>query len=354
MTVSYEVLRREEERSLVLSAATPSARIDSMSALIGIQPSRIDRVGATVLGTLYALADKSAFSMNMRDIVLVEEGSDLTLALADSGLPVMIRSCGAAKAASQQSVLNAVRIALIQVQMEHGTAGLSKVICATTSNDIKNIGLSLADSLNAEFTLHTTASLPSPPHGLALRTIKSAAALNLFPESWKIEISERKFRKYLKIGLAAAAAAWLLLTSWLYAWPAILDQNIKRLNAQVEKRAAQEEEVNDLRNRIKIIDTYSDRTYSPIEALLAVATSQPEGVDMTSFRYTGDKNHVLVEGKSAITTLVYNFMEELNQSGFFTDVRLVSGPTLNRALNVFVFELSLNFKPAESEEGARR
>ncbi|NLB69449.1 MAG: PilN domain-containing protein, partial [Lentisphaerae bacterium] len=205
-----------------------------------------------------------------------------------------------------------------------------------------------------EFTLHTTASLPSPPHGLALRTIKSAAALNLFPESWKIEISERKFRKYLKIGLAAAAAAWLLLTSWLYAWPAILDQNIKRLNAQVEKRAAQEEEVNDLRNRIKIIDTYSDRTYSPIEALLAVATSQPEGVDMTSFRYTGDKNHVLVEGKSAITTLVYNFMEELNQSGFFTDVRLVSGPTLNRALNVFVFELSLNFKPAESEEGARR
>lgn len=351
MTASFEILSQTEESALVLSASAPTSSIDNLSAIVGIPSSNIDRVDATILATLRNLNDKNAFTP-ARDVAIIEEGLGIVLVIADAGIPVMIRSSGIVETVSAPSLTNAARVALIQAQLEHGQMELSQLVCVASSQNLQNACLSIASALGIKYSQIAPTSLPATPHGAAMRTIEGQGRLNLFPEAWRTEIDARKFRKRMRIVTAAAAALLLLLAGWMYVWPALMDQRIKSLNAQVERRAAQESEVNDLRNRIKIIENYSDRTFSPLEILLEATLKLPEGVDITSFRYSGDKNHVSIEGKSTITTLVYDFMEGLNQSELFGEVKLVSGPTLNRALNIFVFELSINFKADEDEEGA--
>ncbi len=352
MTASFEVLSQTGDSSLVLSACSPTSSIDNLSAVVGIPPSRIDRIEATILATLRNLNDKNVFSPTARDVALIDEGPNIVLVIADAGMPVMIRSSGMVKTANAATLTNAARVALIQAQLEHGQMELSQLVCAASSRNLQNAGLSMASALGIKYSPVAPASLPPTPHGAAVRTIEGTAPLNLFPEVWKTELDERKFGKRMRVGIAAAAALLLLLAGWLYVWPAVMDQRIKALNTQVERRAAQESEVNDLRNRIKIIENYSDRTFSAMEVLLAATLNLPEGVEMTSFRYNGDKNHVSIEGKSKITTLVYDFMEGLNTSELFGEVKLVSGPTLNKALNIFVFELGIDFKTDDAEEGA--
>jgi hypothetical protein len=43
-------------------------------------------------------------------------------------------------------------------------------------------------------------------------------------------------------------------------------------------------------------------------------------------------------------------MDRLKTSKIFREIKLASGPTLNRALGLYVFELSIDFKTREQME----
>lgn len=174
--------------------------------------------------------------------------------------------------------------------------------------------------------------------------------MNLFPDSWRTKLAEGKFRTTYRYSILAGAALWLLAVGWFYGWPSLLDQRTKSLTAEVKRHESDETKVVDLRNRIGIIDRYSDRTFSPMEALLEVAIALPQGIELSSFRFNGAKNQTLVEGRSTVSTLVYDFMDRLKTSKIFREIKLVSGPTLNRALGLNVFELSIEFKTQEQME----
>ncbi len=174
--------------------------------------------------------------------------------------------------------------------------------------------------------------------------------MDLFPESWRTRLTEGKFRKTYRYSILAGAALWVLTAGLLYGWPMVLDQRVKSLTAVVKRLEPDESKVVDLRNRISIIDRYSDRTFSPMEALLEVAINQPQGIELSSFRFNGAKNQTLVEGRSRASTLVYDFMDRLKTSKIFREVKLSSGPTFNRALGLNVFELSIEFKTREQME----
>lgn len=174
--------------------------------------------------------------------------------------------------------------------------------------------------------------------------------MNLFPGVWRSKLAEGKFRRTYRYSILAGMALWLLTAGWFYGWPILLEQRINSLNAEVKRLEPQESKVVDLRNRISIIDRYSDRTFSPLEALLEVTINLPEGIELSSFRYNGTKNQTIVEGRCRVSTLVYDFMDRLKTSKIFREVKLSSGPTLNKALGLNVFELSIEFKTREEME----
>ena len=89
-----------------------------------------------------------------------------------------------------------------------------------------------------------------------------------------------------------------------------------------------------------------------MEALLEVSNALPQGIELAAYRYNGVKRQIAVEGRAGMSTLVYDFMDNLKRSAIFGANKLVSGPTFNKNLGVNVFELSIDFKSPEELESA--
>lgn len=350
MVGSFEILSSSEDASLVLCASAPIASVERLKKETGANLTQFERVDATALGLLRNLVDAKAVSGIRREAVLAEEGDRITLIVTDSAQPVLIRSAGLIRSINPQALVNTTRIAMIQTQIEHGASDLTHVICVSDSPNVQSAVAAVATALGCPVKHLATHSLPPVAYGTALRSLDESG-LNLFPESWREMLSERQFRKHFRTGMMIAAASWLLILIWFYGWPAIITQRIKSLNAEVARLAPAETAVNDIRNRIHIIDRYSDRTYSPMEALLEVAVNLPEGIELSSFRYNSVKHQISVEGRAKVSTIVYDFMNRLKTSKILGENKLVSGPTLNRNLGLTVFELSIEFKrPGQTEE----
>ncbi len=349
MVCTHDVLRSDDTSALVLSACAPTAAVESMAAAAGLVPERVERVDVRVLGLLDVLATTGTLRDEGRKVLLAEEGDTATLAILDAGLPVLIRSLGVLTPSVRNSLLNTIRISLIQTEIEHGSARLTGLIIVSDSPPCIQAATLAAESLDCPSAIVTPGSVPAAAFGNARRSLEGCA-FNLFPDVWKTRLEHNRFKRYFRTGLLTGAALWLILIGWLYGWPALLDQRIRSLGGEVDRLAPAEAKVNDIRNRIRIIETYSDRTFSPMEALLEVAVNQPEGIDLASFRYNGPRRQTLVEGRSRMPTLVYDFMDRLKTSPLFGEVKLASGPTLNRSLGLNVFELSIDFQaPGERE-----
>lgn len=353
MVASFEILEQVQDSSLVLCAAAPLPAVETARLASGADPARIERVDAVALGLLRSLADsrEGAPSLSARDIVLVDEGGAVTLAIVDSGRPVLIRSAGDAQTASKSDLIRTVRIALIQTGGEHGPMPLGRLVVVTGEDALRTAATAAATAVNCPVVAPSRQSFPSPARGIAQRTMEGRS-LNLFPADWSNRLSERKFRKSFRTGIAAAAAVWALLAGYLFGWPVLLDQRIKALDAEVSRLAPDEAKVDDIRTRIKIIERYSDRTFSPMEALLEVSNALPQGIELAAYRYNGVKRQIAVEGRAGMSTLVYDFMDNLKRSAIFGANKLVSGPTFNKNLGVNVFELSIDFKSPEELESA--
>lgn len=349
MVCSHEVLASDEASSLVLAACAPTVTVEQAAALVGLKPERIERVDVRILGILPLLAHAGAISNKRREIILAEEGTSVTLVITESGLPLLIRSLGPITTVFGSALLQTIKISLIQTEIDHGPSEVTQLIALSDTNDSSQAASAVAEQLGCPFKAVSPRALPPVSFGNALRSL-SGNNMNLFPDAWKTMLRENQFRRTFRTGLLAGAALWLLLVGWLYAWPAFVDQRIKSLNTEVARLAPAESKVNDVRNRIKIIETYSDRTFSPMEALLEVAINQPQGIDLSAYRYNGTKKQALIEGRSRVPTLVYDFMDQLKTSQLFGEVKLTSGPTFNRSLGVNVFELNIDFKTPTVEE----
>ena len=183
----------------------------------------------------------------------------------------------------------------------------------------------------------------------AARRSVDGAACNLFPESWGGMLSDRKFKRRFAAGAAGALAAWLALVGVLFGWPAALSVREASLQKEVDRLSPEEAVVDQFRSRIRIIDRYSDRTWSPLEVLREVAVALPQGVTLTMFRQEAAKREALVEAAARSSAPAYEFSNRLKSSPLFSRNDIVAGPTENRNTGRTSFQLRLLF--AEPGEG---
>ena len=143
---------------------------------------------------------------------------------------------------------------------------------------------------------------------------------------------------------------WLCLVTYLYGYPYLINHKIDKANKISEQLLPESSKVQDFRNRINIIDSYSDRSRSPLELLREVCIYMPEGIDLTQFRYRGTEKILQVEGRAQSSSIIYDFMNNLRNSKLLGENRLTSGPTHNKNLGKDVFELAIAITSGNDEE----
>ena len=342
MVFSHEILRREGERTLVLAAAAPVAAVEALREKAGVPPSRVDRVDVALLGLLPLLRGRPEASSEGRVPVLVEEGGSLLLALLEGGLPVLVRSAGPARSADGARLANAVRLAALQAEMSRGPSPLGALLLVSADAGLWAAGRRAAEALGVPFRTLDPATLPPPAFGAALRTVEGEG-LNLFPAAWRSALDDRRYRRRFALGIAAGAVLWLVLFGYLYGLPWLLERRLRALEKESDRLAPAEAEVDQIGGRLLLIETYSDRTYSPLETLREVCLAMPEGVTLSAFTYNAEQGNAILEVATPTQQRVFDLFERLKPSPLFARTEFVTPPARNRTLNRFTSTIRLTF-----------
>lgn len=342
MTVSHETLGNDELNTRVLACAVPTAVVAAAVERLGVATDRVRRVDVAPLAAVRLLHEKKIDLAEHREAVLLDEDGDVALVLLDGGVPILARSLGAIGAAPAE-ILRALRLSLVQAEVEQGPNALERVtfVSARTAAEVLRAAASAAFGCPARVL--APADLGTCSRGAALRS-HEPGTLDLTPGSWRSSVSDRKFRRRLLQVVGGGLLVWALLAGALYGGPAFLDRRAARIGEAIRVLEPSARSVRDVQNRVRMIQAYMDRELSSLEVLREVSALLPEGIDLGSFRYRRDERRVSMQGTAQSTPLVYEFKQRIDASPLFAESALVSGPTIRPRTSVAEFELLVLFK----------
>jgi len=115
---------------------------------------------------------------------------------------------------------------------------------------------------------------------------------------------------------------------------------VNSVRAASKAHAKAYKQVSDTRDRVNLILSYMDRTYSPLEMLRIASGGLPQGITLTGFNYKRDDGFK-VTGEADTPTLVYDFKNAITEDSLFESVAL-TGPSVTK--NKHKFDVDAKFK----------
>lgn len=300
----------ESDKDLVgIVAALPDAASAEIAEALSIAKVHVTRTDAAVLGWMRSLwpqiCEKAAVS---RRLVLFNLGTGWDLVVLDDGAPVYLRGIGGVSSAAELG--REVTLSLLQCESSMASEIGDVVVCSRgpVADDV----LGRLAAFGPVRTVYVEDEYAGAD-GVARRIIEGSA-LDVTPATWSEDLAESRFRRKMLVALSIAGGLWLALMGVLFGVDAVYDfmaDHQKDLrNAPRHKREFKE--VSDMKDRVALIERYSDRAHSAIEILKAVSDSLPLAEDMTfrSFRYVRGES-VRVQGSAGQREDLRSFTESL-------------------------------------------
>jgi hypothetical protein len=353
MVVSHEVLAKRENGFVVLMAAALEEAISAGYRELescGVRPGVVD---ACVLGRWQTLLDAGAVAPQGRQVVVVLEGTQPEIVVAQDGMPILFRQLGDASsldaAALADEVLQETTYALTAIEMEHGGAELAGVRVVAGGQVPEAVAQAFARDYPGVAVAGIPGDLPSVATGLARRLAarrEGEAGVDLVPAVFRQMGSARAFRRRLLRVALGIVLVWLAAVAGVCGYVVFERTQLARISAKRETWRQPALDVRAMRKRVAVIKRYMDHTYSVLECMRAVVSNQPQGVDLTSFTYKKGEA-VRVSGEGANVDVVYAFKTALDGSEIFRrGESTLNGPHFDSRRNRYTFELKLTLPSA--------
>ncbi len=328
LTVGVEIVAETDDSIIAVAAALPEASSPDVVEALESAKIRVTRVDVTALGALREywpriLSSDPGSSTISRRIVLLDTSDGWDLVVLDNGAPTILRGLGVVDTAAELG--REVMLSLLQ-----GCAG----------SDAGEVVVFTPDELPQEFAERLAVFAPvrvekventfAAVEGCARRAAEGAT-LDATPEAWAVTRNEARFKKRLAVAAGAAVAVWLVVMGVLFGVPFAYDMMRDSERAKTTRHAKAYKAVKDMRDKVKLVQRYSDHARGALEMFKAVSDRMPDGITLTSFQYKRGVN-VHVTGEADQPTDVYQFKERFDQISIdddpvFVDVRMpgVSG-----------------------------
>lgn len=361
--VGTETVAETDREFVSMFAALPESGAVDIGDALDEAKVRVLRTDVAVLGWLRTLwprifsdADLAEPSGEIRSaasrkVVLMDcDGGGWDVAVLDNRAPSLLRSLGAT--ADSAEVSREVALSLLRAGASAEASGI--VVFSRSDVDAE-----LVERLGAFAPVRTERIAANQPaegdgqqddvceaayggvEGVAMRTAEEGG-VDVTPADWTELRTEARFRKKLVALLSVAAAGWALLMGALFGVPVVYGQMAERQKTLSKRHAAAFREVKDMRDKVKLVQQYSDHARGSLELLKALSDRLPYGVTLTSFNYRrGDK--LSVSGEAQQPTDVYDFKNALTEveaddgDKLFEKVNL-SGPSQSRGVHKFSIE----------------
>lgn len=342
LTVGCETLATRGTILQVLGAALPRAVLETWDRRLQAAGIKVLRLDMALAGWWWALGDRQVLKPDDgRRLVLFEHAGEWDLVLVDDGVPVVARGLGVPVEAVD--IARDVTLSLLSAELEGASQPLRETIVISAQPPGPSLKEALVAAGGAPVRHVSVEALGSPALGVARRTTEHAA-LDLIPAIWRQREEAGVVRRRFLRGMIAAAALWLVLVAGLLLLPWFMQSLIARQEAAVAADLASFRQVADVRDRVRLIRSYMDRSHALLEVLRAVTGAQPEGVELVSVAYRREDG-VKLAGEAAEAALVYAFKDQLDSAGIFARSTL-TGPTRDVARRRDRFEIDARFGAA--------
>lgn len=192
----------------------------------------------------------------------------------------------------------------------------------------------------------------------ALERDEEDGCIDIVPAAWRDDEKAAATRRNFIYGAIAAVAVWVVAFAVLLAVPKAIARQTAALRGSISAVMPEYGEVADLRTRVRLIQSYEDRSHSALEALRILCERLPEGMTLGNFSYEknddggssgrrGGPGGMKITGDAADSASILGLKDSMDEEGLFDAARL-KGPTMDGQRRRFKFELDWRF--AEEDE----
>ena len=300
----------ETDRDLVtMFAALPESGAADIGDALDEAKVRVLRTDITALGWLRTLWPRivSQSLDSFRRVVLMDLDDGWDIVVLDENSPSLLRGLGAIS--DPDGLGREMTLSLLQAGMSAETGEIVVFSKREVSEEVVErlkafapVRVERVEEIDANWGVD----------GVARRTLEGAS-LDVTPADWSELREESRFKKNLATFLAAAAAGWVVVMGTLFGGPIVYDQLAEHQKTICKRHSKAYKEVKEMRDKVKLVQQYSDHARGTLEMLKAVSDRMPEGVTLTSFNYRrGEK--LSVSGEADQPTVVYDFKNALTEA----------------------------------------
>ncbi len=324
--VGLEVVAETDRDVVAVVAALPDAVSLEIGDALEAAKARIVRTDATALGRLRTLWPRIVSGGAVgRRLVLMDLDDGWDFMVLDDDAPVVLRGLGALASAAELG--REVMLGLIRCENAAGPRDVGEIVIVTEGT--------LADDIRARLAAYGPVRVETVGEedayagveGVANRTTEETA-LDVTPEAWNVALKEARFKKQLTVGMIIAGAIWLLAMLVLFGVPLGFGWLTDRQKAASKRHQTIYRKVKDTRDRVKLVQRYSDHARGALETMKVVSDRMPEGVTLSQFQYRrGEYVHVWAEAPQP--TDAYAFKKALDKVTMDDDTPLFDDVSLS-------------------------
>lgn len=323
LTVSCETVRETEDGSVVIAAALPESSADDIGEALDAEKINVVRIDALVFGELRSIWNSLAVG-ETRKLVIVGSGEASSVLVLDADMPVSVRAIAQGGDLTRETMLS-----LLEAEEFGGARVLEEIV--------------LVGDVEFESALAPVRRLPGVSLEDALAGVRERSeegtSLNALPESWREVLEETRFKAKLAKSLAVAGTVWALVMGVLFGVPLVYGFMADKQKSLSRAHRSRYSEVSGMREKVKLVQKYSDHSRGALEIMKALSDRLPEGIELSSWNFEREnadegRGGVTISGEADSANLVYEFKDEMSElkigdENLFGTVNL-RGPTAGR------------------------
>lgn len=354
LAMSHEVLRTDENSSLVLIATARRESIDALGDSFLKAGLRIHSIDARVLGWLQLMPqDEQAEDETSCSIVIIQDRVDFVLVVLKNSIPLAFRPMKSQITDEHfiDELLQEIKYTFTVLDAEYELPAPAEIHFWTYEELPDQLSSELKEKGGIAVENHNLDELPPLSEGILRRTQSAGSRIEFIPREW-IELQERRqLQRQFITASAAIGAVWLLVILIFFGIYKTRDFKLASVKKDLEAISPAANKALENREKLQALKLYTNRSDSSLECLREVTQLLPAGdIEFVSYSYTKGKG-VTLRGTAQNNDIAYNFFSKLAESGLFAQLKDQSVTTrTTKGERRTVFSVTLTLPSAEDKQ----